>query len=182
MPPPRPTDPRLRPGSLYIMLFVRTPDVADGFHWALYHHRSSAGRGRGWKYHIRTLGDGWVAGHAQVAGVMGEAFLVGLIRIGASEVQVEMDAGSVDEDGAMRHAIESVPHDAPPPGYDVLTCRTWVLAVVRALVGEGIVKAGVGELERDVKAWGATHHADACNGVLPRVVADSRVCELHGSR
>jgi hypothetical protein len=70
----------LRIGGIYIVLFIRDAVLAkNDFHWALYHHYHSDDGGT--KYHIRSIGDGWIAEHGITKGVLKSFLLIGLFQI-----------------------------------------------------------------------------------------------------
>ncbi|KAJ5098320.1 hypothetical protein N7532_005321 [Penicillium argentinense] len=72
--------PDLQVNSLYILLFNRNdPPQPNDFHWGLYLHQNPVSGGT--KYHIKTVGPGWIPDHGTTAAIMKEFLLVGLLRI-----------------------------------------------------------------------------------------------------
>lgn len=162
-------DPRLRDGGIYIVIHFRSTvaDAEDALHWGLYHHMNSTVGGR--KMHIKNdMGAGyWFYDESMTRGVMRSTFLVGVMRIGycppADGTRLDLLVRSV-----------SIDPRTPPAGYNVLTCRTWVLAVVRVFRDNGFVQCpSVSRLEQEVFAWARQNFQDANNAVQPRAVADS---------
>lgn len=158
-------DARLVDGALYLMLFIRSDTIDSGFHWATYHHLDQV-RG-GVKRHIKGSNEnGWFYEAAQTRSVLKEFLLLGLMRIGHA----------TDDGSAIENAMKSVPHSSgqAPEGYDVLTCRTWLLAVLRVLQEDGVVQlASIAELEKEAWAWGAQELEGAFMARQPRPVTDS---------
>lgn len=56
-----------------------------------------------------------------------------------------------------------------------ITCRVWILTVLRILVDEGFVHCDIGELEKDCFGFGNEHSATASVNEQPRPVVKSRV-------
>ena len=56
-----------------------------------------------------------------------------------------------------------------------ITCRVWILTVLRILVDEGFVQCDIGELEKDCLEFGNEHGATASANEQPRPVVKSRV-------
>ncbi|KAF5314343.1 hypothetical protein D9619_011900 [Psilocybe cf. subviscida] len=159
----------LHPGGIYLLLYIRDTDIAQGFHWALYHHHDG-GRG-GYKFNIRNFGgSGWICDSAPAANIMAGFLLAGALRIG------HCDPGRAGEDLVW---IDSVDLSVAPEPYGVLTCRTWTLGCVRGLVARGVVRcADVDKLEEEAGRWGVAQHRGAREGEQPRPVADSVSCML----
>lgn len=72
------SDPRLRIGAIYLLLFIRDRDLSKGLHWALYHHRAPQGR---YKFNVKQMGSGWICDSAQNTSVMKSFLLDGALRI-----------------------------------------------------------------------------------------------------
>ena len=78
--PTQPTvDLHLQIGGIYLLLFIRDRNLAKGFHWALYHHRTPHG---GYKFNVKQMGSGWIGDSAPTNGIMKSFLLDGALRIG----------------------------------------------------------------------------------------------------
>ena len=159
-------DLRLQIGGIYLLLFIRDRDLAKGFHWALYHHRTSHG---GYKFNVKQMGSGWVCDSAQNNGIMQSFLLDGALRIGFC------DPGPAGSEALAW--IDRVCLTEPPAPFDIFTCRTWTMYCVRGLVKQGFVKCEDPDaLEQEAKEWATRHHESAHDGAMPRPIEDSRVC------
>ncbi|KAL4881775.1 hypothetical protein BJY04DRAFT_188099 [Aspergillus karnatakaensis] len=65
--------------NLYIVLWIRDdPPRPNDFHWAYYFHTISS---RGTKYHVKDIGNGWIADHAPTGGIFKSLFLHVVIKL-----------------------------------------------------------------------------------------------------
>ncbi|KZT11786.1 uncharacterized protein LAESUDRAFT_808765 [Laetiporus sulphureus 93-53] len=120
----------LQPGSLYVLLDLRSPDLSNTtFHWALNLHHANAPRASGHKYHIKTLGDGWIADHAPLGGVLKSFLLVCLVRVACdvpAERWRETEALIRLRDGEIKINDGGI------------TCRIWVMNALDRLRNAGL--------------------------------------------
>ncbi|KAI0794725.1 hypothetical protein C8Q74DRAFT_592118 [Fomes fomentarius] len=166
MPPSSSDMTRLQVGAIYLLLFIRDRDIAKGFHWALYHHRSAHG---GYKFNVKQMGSGWICDSAPNNGIMNSFLLDGALRIGFCDPARADDISWIDQ----------VALTVPPAPFDIFTCRTWTLHCVCGLIEQGYVKCSdLSALEQEAKDWAASHHESAHDGILPRPVDDPRLCAL----
>ncbi|OQE36110.1 hypothetical protein PENCOP_c012G07008 [Penicillium coprophilum] len=155
----------LPPSTLHISLYIRSdPPLPNDFHWAFYLHKGTSSTPGGTKYHARGIGGGWIAAHEATAGIFTENFLCVIIQIATIRPTAHEH---VDE--IMRSCDKSL---NSIPG---ITCRVWILTVLRRLVDEGVVHCDIGELEKDCLGFGNEHSATASANEQPRPVAKSRV-------
>lgn len=63
----------------------------------------------------------------------------------------------------------------------MITCRVWILTVLRKLVDEGFVHCDIGVLEKDCLEVGNEHSATASANEQPRPVVKSRVSSCHSN-
>ena len=155
----------LAPGSLHISLYNRSdPPLPNDVHWAFYLHNGTSSTPGGTKYHARGIGGGWIAGHEAVRGIFTDNFLCVVIQIATIPPSAH---GRVDE--IMRSYDDSL---NSIPG---ITCRVWILTVLRILVDEWFVHCDIGELEKDCFEFGNEHSATASANQQPRPVVKSRV-------
>ncbi|KAL2820954.1 hypothetical protein BDW59DRAFT_174288 [Aspergillus cavernicola] len=155
---------RLSLDTLYILLFIRTdPPQPHNFHWGYYFHTSPNG---GFKYHAKTLDDGWIPDHSWNSGIFKSDFLCVLIQI-ASVPQGKH--GLLDQVMRSRDGdVNSIPG---------ITCRVWLLVILQALVQQGIVHCGdIDAFQQDCMDFGNQHSDEAANNQQPRPVVRSRVC------
>ncbi|OBZ69289.1 hypothetical protein A0H81_10889 [Grifola frondosa] len=142
----------LEAGALYIVLFARS--TPNDYHWALYHHFSPT---RGAKFHIRNICDAWIEGHEDTSGIHKEFLLMGFNKI------AQIPGG---DNGTLRSLVASTPFDTPG-----VTCRTWVLDVIRACIKARLVRClSLDQLEQETKAFGFAQFDDTANNVQPRPV------------
>lgn len=151
--------------TLYIALYIRSdPPRPDDFHWAYYFHTNAYG---GMKYHIKTMGEGWISDHStRGGGLFKSNFLCVLVQI-ASVAQARH--GRLDE-------IMKV-HDGDVNFIPGVTCRVWLMTILQELIRDGIVGCNDYEaLQRECMDFG-NHYMDeaACN-VQPRPVVRSTLC------
>lgn len=128
--------PTLQVGGLYIILFLTAAEGA--FHWGLYHHTEQSG---GWKYHIKQVGtQGWITDHGPTQGATKSFLLIGFIRI------ANISPSRASE---VHPIVSQVPH-----AVSGVTCRTWTLSAVQALMNHGLVRcSSLQELEQEAKAF-----------------------------
>ncbi|OCH91326.1 hypothetical protein OBBRIDRAFT_693223, partial [Obba rivulosa] len=147
----------LQAGSLYIALYARA--TPHDYHWALYHHWSADG---GTKFHIRNLGQGWIAEHEPTNGIMKQFLLIGLMKF----VHARPDAVK-----ALHDTIVAVLYNSPE-----INCRTWVLDAVRAAISAGLVHHfSIDQLETEAKLFGLGQFDDTVQNVQPRPITVSAV-------
>jgi len=151
-------------GGIYILLYLRNdPPLPNDFHWAMYMHTAQKA---GFKYHIKTLGSGWIPDHSPLGSVFNEFLLIGLLQIGRIEL-----ADVAKLDGLART------WDAELNSHD-FTCRRWLLRVFGLMMDNGVLDYGdVDELELEAKTFGNEHASDAAKGRQPLPVVISK---LHG--
>lgn len=161
----------LTPGGLYIFLYLTSTPGQRRFHWALYHHYSyhevntvrdtTMSYSRGYKYHIRNIGGGWIAEHSSKSGITGSAFLIGSILIGHVDLSLSEKVTTI----VTQH--DEVLNDIPS-----VTCRVWLKIVLQKLIDGDILKlAGtVAQLEEEITRIGDENEGDALNGILPRPI------------
>jgi len=151
-------------GSLYVLLDLRSPDIVDRtFHWALYFHKADKPYSKGHKYHIKTLGDGWIAEHATMSGIMKGFLLVCLVRVARDIPAARWDA-ELDKIMAM---------DDSHINDGSFTCRVWVLRALERLRNAGILSCGdVVQLEEQLRSVGNRHRATAILNQQPRPIVD----------
>jgi len=159
----------LRQGSLYILLYIRNePPQPNDFHWALYLHQHPDKGGT--KYHIKTVGPGWMADHGPVAAIMKEFLLVGLFHIA--------DVPLTWHDHLDR-TFRSFDDNLNTLGN---TCRVWLIAVLellrRPVEGYTLLNADLSALQREICDWGNAHAASAAANEQPRPIGASKVCGL----
>ncbi|KAJ5373676.1 hypothetical protein N7517_005682 [Penicillium concentricum] len=155
----------LPPNTLHISLYTRSdPPLPTDFHWAFYLHKGISSTAGGTKYHVRGIGGGWIVGHEATNGIFAENFLCVIIQIATipplAHERVDEIMRSYDE------SLNSIPG---------ITCRVWILTVLRILVDEGFVHCDIGELERDCLKFGNEHSTAASVNEQPRPVVQSRV-------
>ncbi|RAH49304.1 uncharacterized protein BO95DRAFT_487576 [Aspergillus brunneoviolaceus CBS 621.78] len=153
--------------TLYIVLHIRNdPPGQNDFHWGLYFHDRVTG---GVKYHVTnpsSEGRGWPADHARTAGVMRSNLLCALDLIATipSDKVAQVDP-------IMRFHDE---HLNSMPG---LTCRVWVLTIVKKPVEQGLVRCNdLKALEAECFALGNHFLKTAAAAIQPRPIIKSRVC------
>ncbi|KAH9919290.1 uncharacterized protein B0H18DRAFT_1028165 [Fomitopsis serialis] len=154
----------LQPGALYILLDLRSADLNDTtFHWALYLHKSNGLHPKGYKYHIKTLGEGWIADHGPLSGVTKSFLLVCLVRIAH-------DIPASQYEGLAR--LITLADDHINDG--AITCRVWTLSALERLRGARFIQddADVEGLEREVKRIGNNYRAGAVQNEQPRPIVD----------
>lgn len=163
--------PELQVGGLYVLLFTRNdPPKANDFHWGLYLHQNPLTGGT--KYHIKTVGPGWIPDHGVNAAVMREFLLVGLFRI--ADVPVpwypHLDRTFRSLDASLNHPAQ--------------TCRVWVLDVLSELQKlmdgeERIFKCDdLLALQQEIFDWGNLHAMSAAKNDQPRPIDASKLCGL----
>lgn len=154
----------LQLNSLFIVLYIRTdPPKQNDFHWAYYFHIKPSS---GVKYHVSSLSGGWLAEHASKSAIFKEGFLCALVQIATvpEEAQARLDALMRSHDGD----LNSIPG---------VTCRVWLLAILRKLVDERIVSCdSVEELQEECMEIGNRASLDAARNVQPRPIVRSRFC------
>ncbi|KAJ5787021.1 hypothetical protein N7457_002011 [Penicillium paradoxum] len=156
---------RLTQGTLHISLYIRSdPPLPNDFHWAFYLHKGTNSIPGGIKYHVRGIGGGWIPGHEATTGIFAENFLCVTIQIATIPQSAHERVGEI-----MKSYDESL---NSMPG---ITCRVWLLQVLRNLVEEGFVHCDVEELERDCLELGNQHSISASANEQPRPVVVSRV-------
>lgn len=155
---------RLQLNTLYIVLYIRSdPPELNDFHWGYYFHENPQG---GLKYHMRSLGGGWIPDHGKTGGVFKSNFLCVLIQI-ASVPQAkhsQLDQIMISRDGD----VNSIPG---------VTCRVWLMAILQRLIQHEIVRcSSVDALIQECMSTGNQHSAAAAKNNQPRPVVRSRLC------
>lgn len=154
----------LSPNTLYIVLYLRSdPPEPNNFHWGFYFHGEHVG---GWKYHMRNLGDGWIADHGTSSGVFKSTFLCVLIQIAdipsAKRDQLDQIMRSRDGD------VNSIPG---------MSCRVWLLEILHQLAQQGLVRCSdCKALEQECFRIGNHHSYGASKNNQPRPVVKSELC------
>ncbi|EMD31211.1 hypothetical protein CERSUDRAFT_163292 [Gelatoporia subvermispora B] len=144
-------------GGLYIALYARA--TPNDYHWAIYHHWSE---NRGMKFHIRNLGQGWIAEHGPTRDIMKQFLLMGLMKIAVV---------TYEHSQSLQDIITAVPYNSPN-----VTCRTWVLDALRHTISSGIVpEFSLEQVEIDAKAFGSSQFDDTARNVQPRPTTTSSV-------
>ena len=153
----------LEVGSLYVLLDLRSADLSDRTsHWALYLHKANKPYPRGHKYHIKTLGEGWIPDHAPLSGITKGFLLVCLVRV-AKDIPAAR-WGELEELVTMN---DSQINDGS------FTCRVWVLQALERLQNAQIFNYGdMLRLEERLKAIGESHRATAIRNEQPRPIED----------
>lgn len=157
----------LRPGALYLVLFIRPSGLPNDFHWGLYLHKD--GERGGTKLHITNLGfcpGNWIADHGVTKGVLKSMALIGLMRISR-------------EDPANERVIADIirQEDAILNNIPEITCRIWVLRACERLRQAGYMSfPSLEALEREAFAFGNLNLQSADRALQPRPLVDSRVC------
>ncbi|PGH13478.1 hypothetical protein AJ79_03608 [Helicocarpus griseus UAMH5409] len=103
------------------------------------------------KYHIKSLGSGWISDHeGRMGSVFKSNFLCVRVRISTVPEHLRDRV-----DGVMRM------FDGRLMEIQGVTCRVWLLEILKELVKGGFVRGGgedaVGELERECKEIGNVH-------------------------
>ncbi|KAL4779884.1 hypothetical protein BJX76DRAFT_339536 [Aspergillus varians] len=165
----------LLPNTLYIAIFIRAdPPIPDDFHWALYHPTTTT---HGTKYHISNESNGWIAAHSRESpsSILKTFLLAGLIRV----ADVNTDTADLDGSNVLNSRIDTLlrSKDANLNDKDGVTCRTWLLEMLRLLDKEGLLRdvrcgGDVERLEREVKQWGNGLAEGAVRNVQPRPVGN----------
>ena len=152
----------LEVGSLYVLLDLRSADLSDRtFHWALYLHKANKPYPKGHKYHIKTLGEGWIPDHAPLSGITKGFLLVCLVRV-AKDIPAAR-WGELEELVTMN---DSQINDGS------FTCRVWVFQALERLQNAQIFNYGdMLQLEERLKAIGESHRA-AIRNEQPRPIED----------
>lgn len=156
---------RLTPGGLFVVLWANDrPPQKHRFHWGLYFHTTPT---KGLKYHIINDDEGaWEAAHGETQGVFKSPQLCALIYIATIQPDKKSD---VD------HIIKSL--DAELNEYPGITCRVWVMMIVRLLVHKRFIHCPLADdLEDECMEIGNRHQIDIITGRQPRSVIKSQVC------
>ncbi|KAJ5690377.1 hypothetical protein N7462_004769 [Penicillium macrosclerotiorum] len=160
----------LQTNSLYVVLFIRNePPQPNDFHWALYLHQDATMGGK--KYHIKTVGPGWIPDHGPCSKISKEFLLVGLFRI--ADVPPSYHT-YLDE------TLRSYDDNLNTPGN---TCRIWVLSVL-ALLQQPANGATIFDcqdlpaLQEEIFHWGNAHAQSAAANKQPRPTGSSALCGL----
>ncbi|KAK7681964.1 hypothetical protein QCA50_014927 [Cerrena zonata] len=160
----------LRNDGLYIVLYLTSFMQEQKFHWALYHHyRQTGDATQGYRYHIRTVGPGWIADHGPNSGVMGSFSLITVVYIGTiSQAHVNQVATHASQFDAQLNQIPS------------MTCRVWTMMVLQSLVNGHLLRVGgtVDQIEAEMKEIGAEHENNAHLNVQPRPIRTSKYAIL----
>ncbi|KAJ5754876.1 hypothetical protein N7533_004419 [Penicillium manginii] len=162
--------PDLQLGSLYILLYTRNdPPNPNDFHWGLYLHQTPITGGT--KYHIKTVGPGWIPDHAANAAIRKEFLLVGLFRIAdvPAHWYPHLDRTFRSLDARLNHPAQ--------------TCRVWALDVLVLLNepvdGERVFECDdIPALQQEVFDWGNLHAMSAARNEQPRPIGASSLCGL----
>ena len=156
---------KLEVGRIYVLLFVRShPPKADDFHWGIYAHTEKKG---GRKYHIKTLGNGWIADHGPTSGVFKSFLLVGLFHIATIPAE-QTWFDYLDE--IMRTYDNQLNNTGT-------TCRVWSLWIFQLLQSHNILLCSdLDALEAEIFEFGNKYAADAADGKQPRPIKTSKIC------
>ncbi|KAJ5242779.1 uncharacterized protein N7469_001106 [Penicillium citrinum] len=162
--------PDLLPGSLYVLLFNRNdPPIVNDYHWALYLHENPTTGGT--KYHIKTVGPGWIPDHGSTVAIMKQFLLVGLFRIAdvPEELYPHLDRTFRSQDANLNHPTQ--------------TCRVWLLHLLsqlqRPVDGKTIIECDdLSALQQEILDWGNLHAMSAAANEQPRPIGASNLCGL----
>lgn len=154
---------KLPPNTLYIALYLRSdPPAQNDFHWAFYLHENTSG---GTKYQIENPYNGYMPNHGRTGGIFKENFLCALITIATipEELRERFDRIVRSRDGDLQSL----------PG---VTCRVWLLEIVRQLSQRGIIQGdGIGLLEQECFDIGNRHSLSAARNEQPRPVVAAKL-------
>ncbi|KZT69582.1 hypothetical protein DAEQUDRAFT_756927 [Daedalea quercina L-15889] len=154
----------LQPGALYVLLDLRSADLNDTtFHWALYLHKSNDPHPAGYKYHIKTLGDGWIADHAPLTGVT-KSFLLVCLTCVVANIPPSRD----EERARLITLADAQINDSG------MTCRIWVMNALERLKLARFLDCHLdaGELEEGLKRIGNDYRAGAIRNEKPRPIVE----------
>jgi hypothetical protein len=149
--------------TLHINLYIRShPPLPNDFHWAFYLHSGADKVPSGYKYHVRSISDYWFPGHESTARVVSETYLCVMIQIATLPPGVN-------------ERVEEImkTYDATLNSIDGISCRVWLLMVLRLLVEEGLVRCDVKELERECLDFGNDFSLSASLNEQPRPIVGS---------
>ena len=158
----------LTPGGLYIFLYLNSTTGQRQFHWALYHHydhhdemkrNATVTYTKGYKYHIRNIGAGWIADHSSKSGIINSTFLIGSILIGNIDPSLSKQVTDIVTQ------YDETLNDIPG-----VTCRVWLETVLQNLIDGNILKLGgtIAQLGEEIMQIGDENEGDALIGILPR--------------
>jgi len=150
--------------KLYIVLWIRNdPPIANDFHWGFYYHETTTG---GTKYHMKSLGGGWIADHGTTSGVFKSQFPCVLIEIGSI---------SADKEGMLDRIMRSYDGSAnTTPGF---TCRVWVFMILPLLIQAGLLRCNdLAGLQQECFGYGNEYMSSAARNDQPRPVRVSSRC------
>lgn len=118
------------------------------------------------KYHVRGMGEGWMADHANTLGVFKSNFLVGLFQLANIPDSLGDRAKDlITQEDSMLNSI---------PGN---TCLVWLMRALSRLQSEGILKCSdLSALEREIKDWGNSQQLSAIDAEKPRPLGKSSLC------
>lgn len=150
--------------KLYIVLWIRSdPPIPNSFHWGFYHHKDTDG---GTKYHLRSLGSGWITDHGPTGGVFKSQFLCVLIQIASIPAE---------EDQRLNQIMST--YDANVNSIPNVTCRVWLFKILELLVQQGLVGCNdLQSLQAECMDYGNQYIADAARNIQPRPVVVSSRC------
>ncbi|EEH05276.1 conserved hypothetical protein [Histoplasma capsulatum G186AR] len=150
--------------SLYVVLYLRSdPPAPNDFHWGYYFHTHPDG---GIKYHLKSLGSGWITEHGPTGGVFKSNFLCVLVHIATvpQEKHLQVDQIMKSLDGR----CNSIPG---------ITCRVWIMNILQKLIENGIVQCpSIAEFQQECFTIGNQNSKNASANNQPRPVIISRVC------
>ena len=160
---------KLEPGSLYIVLKLRSDSLEDKtFHVMLYLHKSDANTPTmklgGTKYHITNLrSDMWLTDHGPESAIMKIFLLNCLVRVASdipSDRWDEIDAIIRAKDGEIN--------------VDGMNCRVWVVQTLQRLQDAGIQFLGrdIEEIDNEAFKIGNLYRESAVNNEQPRPIVD----------
>lgn len=154
----------LHPNHLYIFLWIRNdPPRTNDFHWGFYLHTHAQG---GVKYHIRNIGDGWIPDHGQTGEVLKTMYLCVLIEV--ANVPETMY-------GVLDDTMRSL--DGNLNAISGMTCRVWVLIVVKRLIELGVIRCESEEVfQEECMMFGNMFSAQAAENLQPRPVVRAQFC------
>jgi hypothetical protein len=149
--------------TLYINLYIRSdPPLANDFHCAFYLHCGTDTVPGGYKYHVRGINDNWIPGHESVVRIVSENYLCVMIQIATLPPSIHERVGEIMKT-----------HDATLNSIHGISCRVWLLMVLRLLVEEGLVRCKAEELERECFDFGNQFSLSASLNEQPRPVVRS---------
>lgn len=152
-------------GGLYIgLFFLNSPGQPNRFHWGFYLH---TGETTGVRHEIHDSNGFWQPRHVEVAHAFKLMCLTVFVKIGQI---AERDWDRFDQ---ITKTYDGVLNDTPG-----ITCRVWLLMVMKLLAESGIVhlNGSVDDLEAECWSFGNQYYESAEANQQPRPTVISTVC------